>query len=141
MAAMNSNRVFLGFFDAAGATELPPPAVDEGHFYVVIHSGTINGVMYSVGDELIWNLVQKTWVHHLQEVEWWNIRHMPPGLTQAVSKETIEQDWNWSSKGSIGIPAGTDAERSPNPQVGAIRFNTEQGKWEGFNGSVWGPLV
>jgi hypothetical protein len=141
VAAMNSNRIFLGFFDASSATELPEPAVDEGHFYVVIHSGTIDGIMYSVGDELIWSLVNRLWMHHLQEVEWWNIRNIPRRLTQAVVEETIEADWNWESKGSLGIPTGTDAERPQNPQLGAIRINTDQTAWEGYNGTAWVSLA
>jgi hypothetical protein len=38
---------------------------------------------------------------------------------------------------AIDIPAGSDAERPPNPNLGYIRFNTERGTVEWWNGSSW----
>jgi hypothetical protein len=38
---------------------------------------------------------------------------------------------------AIDIPAGSDAERPPNPDLGYIRFNTERGTVEWWNGVSW----
>jgi hypothetical protein len=38
---------------------------------------------------------------------------------------------------AIDIPAGSDAERPPNPDAGYIRFNTERGTLEWWSGTTW----
>jgi len=38
---------------------------------------------------------------------------------------------------AIDIPAGSDAERPPNPDPGYIRFNTERGTLEWWSGTTW----
>jgi hypothetical protein len=38
---------------------------------------------------------------------------------------------------AIDIPAGSDAERPPNPDPGYIRFNTQRGTVEWWNGAYW----
>lgn len=38
---------------------------------------------------------------------------------------------------AIDIPAGSDAERPPNPDGGYIRFNTERGTIEWWSGTTW----
>jgi len=38
---------------------------------------------------------------------------------------------------AIDIPAGSDAERPPNPNSGYIRFNTERGTLEWWSGTTW----
>ena len=38
---------------------------------------------------------------------------------------------------AIDIPAGSDAERPPNPDAGYIRFNTERGTIEWWSGTAW----
>lgn len=45
-----------------------------------------------------------------------------------------------SSTGSAVIPAGTEAERPGSPAQGYVRFNTDSDKFEGWNGTSWGPL-
>lgn len=42
-----------------------------------------------------------------------------------------------SNTGSAKLPAGTEAQRDPSPQVGAIRFSSTQTGWEGWNGTNW----
>lgn len=42
--------------------------------------------------------------------------------------------------GAIAIPAGNTAQRSQNPIVGMIRFNTDIAKIEGYNGTNWANI-
>lgn len=43
--------------------------------------------------------------------------------------------------GGILIPAGTTAQREPAPKAGTIYMNTELGKLQIYNGSVWKNVV
>jgi hypothetical protein len=43
----------------------------------------------------------------------------------------------FNSKTSLVIPTGTDGQRSPTPQVGEIRYNTDGGGPEVYNGTSW----
>jgi hypothetical protein len=45
-----------------------------------------------------------------------------------------------SSTGSAVLPTGTDAQRDGSPAAGYIRFNTDQGSFEGYNGSAWSSV-
>ena len=45
-----------------------------------------------------------------------------------------------SATGSVDIPTGTTAERDGSPQTGYFRFNTSLGKYEGYNGTIWGSV-
>lgn len=38
---------------------------------------------------------------------------------------------------SLVLPSGTTAERPTSPSAGAIRYNTTEGVYEGYNGSLW----
>lgn len=38
------------------------------------------------------------------------------------------------------IPSGTSAQRPASPTVGYMRYNTDIGAFEGWNGTVWGSL-
>jgi hypothetical protein len=42
-----------------------------------------------------------------------------------------------SDTGSAKLPAGSDAQRDPVPEIGAIRFSSTQLGWEGWNGTNW----
>lgn len=42
--------------------------------------------------------------------------------------------------GSLGLPAGTTAERDPVPAAGEIRWNTSNSRLEFFNGSSWSEV-
>lgn len=44
------------------------------------------------------------------------------------------------STGSAQVPAGTTAQRDGTPGTGYFRFNTTLGKFEGYNGSLWGSV-
>lgn len=45
-----------------------------------------------------------------------------------------------SSTGSAVLPTGTDAQRDGSPAAGYIRFNTDQGSFEGYNGTAWSAV-
>lgn len=42
--------------------------------------------------------------------------------------------------GSAEIPTGTTAQRDVSPATGYFRFNTTLGKFEGYNGTLWGSV-
>ena len=42
--------------------------------------------------------------------------------------------------GSIVISSGTEAQRDGSPSAGYFRFNTDLGKFEGYNGTSWGSV-
>ena len=43
--------------------------------------------------------------------------------------------------GFLELPSGTTAQRPSNPQAGMIRWNTDDGAAEVYNGAEWGPLA
>jgi hypothetical protein len=45
-----------------------------------------------------------------------------------------------SSTGSSIVPAGTQAQRDGSPAAGYFRFNSDVGKFEGYNGTSWGSV-
>jgi hypothetical protein len=45
-----------------------------------------------------------------------------------------------STTGSADLPTGTTAERDGSPAAGYIRFNTDEGSFEGYDGSAWGSI-
>ena len=44
-----------------------------------------------------------------------------------------------SSNGAVPLPSGSEAER-PTPEVGMLRFNTDTGTFEGYDGTAWGAI-
>ena len=62
-------------------------------------------------------------------------------LANAVAKtgDTMTGDLVIATTGAITLPAGTTAER-PAGAVGKFRFNSSLSKFEGYNGSAWGPV-
>ena len=45
-----------------------------------------------------------------------------------------------SSTAALLMPAGTTSERPGAPENGMFRYNTEDGKFEGYANSEWGPI-
>lgn len=45
-----------------------------------------------------------------------------------------------SANGSALIPSGTEAERDSVPHAGYFRFNIDNSKFEGYNGTTWGSV-
>jgi hypothetical protein len=45
-----------------------------------------------------------------------------------------------SATGSGALPSGTEAQRDGSPAAGYIRFNSDSGSFEGYDGSAWGSI-
>jgi len=45
-----------------------------------------------------------------------------------------------SDTGSVVVPAGTEAQRDGSPSAGYLRFNSDAGSFEGYNGAEWGSI-
>lgn len=46
-----------------------------------------------------------------------------------------------SQTGSAKTPTGTTAQRDGTPAAGYLRFNSDTGKFEGYDGSTWNPIA
>lgn len=44
------------------------------------------------------------------------------------------------ANGSVLVPPGTTAQRDASPTPGYFRFNSDLGKFEGYNGTAWGAV-
>ena len=53
---------------------------------------------------------------------------------------TITSNTVFNTTGSITLPVGTTAEEPGTPTAGMVRFNTTTNKFEGYDGTSWGPL-
>lgn len=53
---------------------------------------------------------------------------------------TINSNTVFNTTGSITLPNGTTAQQPVSPTEGMIRFNNTTNKFEGYDGSAWGPL-
>jgi hypothetical protein len=60
-----------------------------------------------------------------------------PVLVNTANNNTVTKD---SNTGAALLPVGTTAQR-PSPYQGHFRYNTTISNWEGYNGSVWGPIA
>ena len=45
-----------------------------------------------------------------------------------------------SSTGAAVLPVGSTAQRDGSPVQGYLRFNSDDGAFEGYNGSAWAPV-
>lgn len=45
-----------------------------------------------------------------------------------------------SNIGSSVVPTGTTADRDPTPDPGYFRFNSDTGRFEGYDGTTWGSV-
>jgi hypothetical protein len=74
-----------------------------------------------------------------------NIAFTPTGDIAATNVQTAiaeldtEKVPRTSTTGAAVIPSGTEAQR-PSPAAGQLRFNTEAGSFEGYDGAEWGAI-
>ena len=61
-------------------------------------------------------------------------------LNKTLAATTIVADLTMSGTGQIKVPASTTANRSASPASGMFRFNTDNVKFEGYNGTAWGTV-
>lgn len=62
------------------------------------------------------------------------------GVTSAIQTQLDAKIDETSATGSAALPSGTTAQRDGSPQAGYIRFNSEDGGFEGYDGSAWGEI-
>lgn len=55
----------------------------------------------------------------------------------ALGVSVVEQS---GATASAVIPAGTEAQRDGSPQAGYLRFNSDAGGFEGYDGAAWGAV-
>jgi hypothetical protein len=58
----------------------------------------------------------------------------------SFSVPTITSNVIFSSTGSITLPVGSTIDQPISPAEGMVRFNTTTNKFEGYDGTTWGPL-
>lgn len=60
--------------------------------------------------------------------------------TSATDTWDFNKDLVVGTTGSLTVPDGTAAQRPSNPSAGAIRFNTDDTSFEGYDGSAWAAI-
>lgn len=58
----------------------------------------------------------------------------------SLSGGTVTGDLTLSGTGFLKLPAGTTAQRPASPATGAVRFNSTNLAFEGYNGTAWVPV-
>jgi hypothetical protein len=62
-------------------------------------------------------------------------------VNQTASQTQLDTKVNLtSSTGSAILPAGTTGERDASPAAGYLRFNADDGGFEGYDGTEWGAI-
>ena len=57
-----------------------------------------------------------------------------------VTDKLLQDNLEFQGTESIRVPAGTTAQRGTPSGSGELRYNTELGTFEGYDGSNWGPI-
>ena len=61
-------------------------------------------------------------------------------LAQVKAFSSADYVGKTSTTGSGALPSGTEAQRDGSPASGYIRFNSDSGSFEGYDGSAWGSI-
>ena len=90
-------------------------------------SGTANGVGFTPAGDIASTNVQAA----IQELD-----------TEKLSKAggTLTGNVDNTATGYFDLPAGTTAQRPVSPNSGYIRFNTDLGRYEGYDGTSWSSI-
>jgi len=62
------------------------------------------------------------------------------GVTSSIQTQLANKVTLTASDKSAIIPTGATGSRDASPAAGYFRFNTSVGKFEGYNGTVWGSV-
>jgi len=62
------------------------------------------------------------------------------GVTSNIQTQLDAKIDETSTTGSAIIPSGTEAQRDGSPAAGYLRFNSDEGSFEGYDGSAWGSI-
>lgn len=57
-----------------------------------------------------------------------------------AARETLSAVEKTSNTGAAVVPTGTEAQRDGSPSAGYLRFNSDIGLFEGYNGTEWVPV-
>ena len=57
-----------------------------------------------------------------------------------VTDKLLQDNLEFQGTESIRVPAGTTAQRGTPSGSGELRYNTQLGTFEGYDGSNWGPI-
>ena len=60
-------------------------------------------------------------------------------ITLNAATANVPNNLNFSGTGSITVPAGTTGQR-PSPTAGMIRYNSDEGTFEGYASGQWGSI-
>jgi hypothetical protein len=63
-----------------------------------------------------------------------------PTLGTAAAASTTDFVAQTATTGAAVVPAGTAAQRDGSPLAGYFRFNSDTGKFEGYDGVEWGAV-
>ena len=63
-----------------------------------------------------------------------------PGTLDVTGTTTFDGAVICNSTGYIDLPAGTTAERPGSANSGMLRFNSDLGQFEGYDGTAWGEI-
>lgn len=71
------------------------------------------------------------------------------GVVQIIANGVVTTHTTWDAAnstliidgtGSVQVPSGTTAQEPATPAAGMLRFNTDTGGFEGFDGASWGGI-
>lgn len=62
------------------------------------------------------------------------------GTFTSIVVPTINSNTVFNTTGSITLPNGTTGQQPGTPTAGMVRFNSTTNKFEGYDGTEWGPL-
>ena len=62
------------------------------------------------------------------------------GLGSAATTSADAYVGKTSATGSGALPSGTELQRDGSPAAGYIRFNSDSGSFEGYDGTAWGSI-
>lgn len=69
-----------------------------------------------------------------------NLGLAPAASPSFTGTATFGGDVLLSGTGVLDLPVGTTAQRPGSPTSGMIRFNTDLGQFEGYNGTTWSSV-
>lgn len=82
-----------------------------------------------------------TGVLYIERTKWENSYITNLNNTPITFAGTSNGYLRFNGDNGFVVPAGTDAERNPSPEVGETRWNTDQDYLECFDGTVWNPAI
>jgi len=75
-----------------------------------------------------------SWLNDVNAVAYTTV----PAIQTTLATTVVTRD---SATGAAALPSGTTAQRPVAPSSGFIRYNSTTTSFEGYNGTVWGPMA